>query len=419
MDPCSETTGWSIFAAATPHSTLAGVLAGFLVIGTLGFLATFSRLSFHILSLFASGVPALAIASYLFSLIAGANAPEGTESQSSFCAQAWSQGLVSIGMLAVGGAVLVCGLGWAIVSYGALYAERMTGKASSTSITRRLILAVQMSGWLSGAIIAATAGLLVSANLVYWKSIASAPLIVGVLIIAFGIYGILISTHIVVRRTVSARDVFYPDRGIGPNRSREWAPLELVFAVATGVVLAEYLQGRLIAEDAISVAIPLLLIFACQLCYVLVRRKLRVTPPGVTREQLLHPIYIAMRWWSTSADITGHSRFEVESSPSPLVFPRDGGGQGETLVNEFEGNISLDRIFHSSFNVVLLAVAGGLYAALLTQVPLSEGLRVFLTLFLGGLYPASILFGLSYTVPAATKMRLPKWKKDGWTRFLP
>jgi hypothetical protein len=78
-----------------------------------------------------------------------------------------------------------------------------------------------------------------------------------------------------------------------------------------------------------------------------------------------------------------------------------------------EGNYSSGWLRITSYNVVVFAVAGAVFTTLVTNVSLWNhlgSLQTALILFIGGFYPAAILIGLSYSVPADPSVQLPKWK---------
>src|SRR5277367_290368 len=141
-DPCSANVGWSIVAGAGADSTLAGVLAGFLIVAATALLTQWNdRSDSDTFALFASGVPALTLSSYLFTVLSGTKPPtnpdtlivspgakpgffsvvSGTKPETHpdphVCGPVWSQWLPAFALLLIGAAVLLCGLGWALVSY--------------------------------------------------------------------------------------------------------------------------------------------------------------------------------------------------------------------------------------------------------------------------------------------------------------
>jgi len=64
----------------------------------------------------------------------------------------------------------------------------------------------------------------------------------------------------------------------------------------------------------------------------------------------------------------------------------------------------------ATYSVVLLAILGTFFVAAFTQGPLTPGPRIFISLLLGGFYPAFVLTLLSSSVPAANDVRRSKWE---------
>jgi len=77
------------------------------------------------------------------------------------------------------------------------------------------------------------------------------------------------------------------------------------------------------------------------------------------------------------------------------------------------------RLSATSYHVALLAILGTVFAAALTQGPFPPSWRIGLSLLVGGLYPAGMLLGLSYAVPAGPDTKLPDWKTWPGFRVLP
>ena len=165
-DPCSANVGWSLLAGADADSTLAGVLAGFLIVAATALLAQWNdRSDSDTFALFASGVPALTLSSYLFTVLAGSRpaAPE-------VCGQMWGQWLAAFAMLLIGASVLLCGLGWALVSYSDNLAVKLIEKnrpMKRVEENRRFF--ISLSGWLSLGGTTAMTCWLIAANVVYLK----------------------------------------------------------------------------------------------------------------------------------------------------------------------------------------------------------------------------------------------------------
>lgn len=121
---CGEVVSWDVVQASSPLSTLAGVLAGFLVVAaTTAIFAPWDRYRWRTVSLFAAGVPALISSSFIFAFIYGTKVPApGPDSllrvvYDRRCEQLWGQWLLAAGLLATGSAVLICGFAWLVVGY--------------------------------------------------------------------------------------------------------------------------------------------------------------------------------------------------------------------------------------------------------------------------------------------------------------
>jgi hypothetical protein len=90
----------------------------------------------------------------------------------------------------------------------------------------------------------------------------------------------------------------------------------------------------------------------------------------------------------------------------------------EKLEDAFQ--YSAGRLITTSYNIVFFAILGTVFCAALSQENLwITGWRTNLALLVGGLYPAAILLGLSYSVPAAEGISLPEWKTWHGLRLLP
>jgi hypothetical protein len=108
---------WSMLSSAASNSQLAGVLGGFLITAIALLFDRSSREGVHTLALFSSAVLVLMLSSFLFSWITGSQVPD--TDRRGICAIAWTQGAVSIGMLAAGTTALFGGLGWMLASQAA------------------------------------------------------------------------------------------------------------------------------------------------------------------------------------------------------------------------------------------------------------------------------------------------------------
>jgi hypothetical protein len=78
------------------------------------------------------------------------------------------------------------------------------------------------------------------------------------------------------------------------------------------------------------------------------------------------------------------------------------------------------KLPETTYSVVLLAVLGALFAGLTMEKPMIDGVRIALTLILGGFYPAVILLGLSYSVAAHVEnYSIPGWLTKSFWQYVP
>lgn len=154
-----------------------------------------NRLDTHTVALFSSGAMALGLDSYLFSGITGAQPPGGDKDQAAeVCKMVWSQGMAASGLLAVGGSVFVCGLGWMLVNHIA--------KGSSSHTHRRRVYLVRLAGVLTAGILTTTTGLLVSTTNIYLLYL-DAPAVWSKFVIGFGVAVTLWSLSAVAWRSAA------------------------------------------------------------------------------------------------------------------------------------------------------------------------------------------------------------------------
>ena len=115
-DQSCSSDQWSVVTSASSISQLAGVLGGFLITAIALVFDRNSRESVHTIALFSSAVLILMLDSFLYSLISGTAAPVDGDRRG-ICVIAWTQGIVSTGMLAAGTTALFGGLGWMLASH--------------------------------------------------------------------------------------------------------------------------------------------------------------------------------------------------------------------------------------------------------------------------------------------------------------
>lgn len=136
----SKEVTWSILDSSPPNANLAAVLAGFMVTAIVFLLDRqrheHNRATTNTIALFFPGVLILGLNSYLFGSIASMGPQvalietsmplmkdsritvEAVQPQNLYiCGLVWSQGLAASGMLAVGGILLIAGLGWIITQF--------------------------------------------------------------------------------------------------------------------------------------------------------------------------------------------------------------------------------------------------------------------------------------------------------------
>ncbi len=211
---------WSIVDSSTPNAHLAAVLAGFMVTAIVFLLRRESdeqdsASRAHTIAMFLTGVVILGLDSYMFGSLASMHPVTQTLSftdpathitaafeiarpESQYvCAVVWTHGMVASGMLAVGGTLLVAGLGWTTTQFAR--------NAKSHSVWFACLGNIA-----TGAIIAACAAALWDTASMYIRSMAAPPFskvfahgtwIVGATAVAFG----LLSVILIFLRTTALR----------------------------------------------------------------------------------------------------------------------------------------------------------------------------------------------------------------------
>jgi hypothetical protein len=407
-DPCSKGVVWSSISAASAEATLAGLLAGLLIAAAAALIVQwYQGAAPPTIALFGSGVPALMLSTYLFVVIAGVDYPKDTDYKSNLCNQLWSQWVLAMGLLLVGTAILVCGLGWALI----IYADNLAvdfcktnipiTKVSLTTIEDRRDFLIRLNAWLSGASITAATVLLLVTNVTYLKAIGQGKLnrekfgekwYLLFFVFLFGMYFIGRSSYVVFIRTRSARrankascaayaaggpPVATHDEGIKAVAASEFV---LVMCIVLSALLAAYMTSQAV-KDAVS---PTIAIYVVVL-YVIVRA-----------------IYVLI------ARIVELASAKKDDTPTDndAVPPANAESAERIRINYSRGRLRV-----TTYSVVALAILGTFFVAALAFGPLSTPARIFISLFLGGFYPAAILTGLSDSVPAAADVRKPRWAR--------
>jgi hypothetical protein len=201
---CESASHWSIISSAGTNSQLAGVLAGFLAAAITVLFASTRKPDSHTIVLFSSGVLVLGLDSYLFSLITGTDLPD--QPDQSLCAKVWSQGMAATGMLAVGGSVLVCGLGWMLVSYGGYLATtdmNTPGQGNPQDLPLLRVYGSVLGACLSGTIVVTTTGMLMSLSIYYLQAINDRHLWLRWAALVYGLLIITVSGIVIIARTLA------------------------------------------------------------------------------------------------------------------------------------------------------------------------------------------------------------------------
>jgi hypothetical protein len=460
-DPCVENARWSVLNAAVPDLTLAGVLAGFLIAVVAALVVQwYDRASPRMIALFASGVPALMISSYLFTIESGAEPPnksrvvagltgptltrepkflvvtppfdppkDSSKIVTLYCNQEWSQWLPAFAALLIGGSVLLCGLGWALVIYSDHLADRLKKEnlpAGTIEDYRRFF--IRLSALLSLGATIGMAGLLIAADVayltattrpnnttdrnmtlafieyphgVYWYAIF--------FVFLFGVYVVAGSAYVVFSRTTSfawgehVPGVHTKSSARRGARANKWVrcvarEIGIVLVIVIGALLAGCLTKAVLGNNFSGHPIKYVVLVAAvyaigRLAYFGI-----VHVPQYSR---------SMREGRATAKRYVKADAKIPVAPS-TVKP--------------EGNYSSGSLRATSYHVVSFAVLGAVFTMVVTNAPLWASLgswQTGLALFIGGLYPACILLGLSYSVPADPSVELPKWKTLPVLRFLP
>jgi len=430
-DHCS-TAFWSAITAANADSTVAGVLAGLLIAAAAALLVqSYQGADGHTIALFGSGVPALALSTYLFTVIGGFNYqakypvspthPKGevinyqdhVDVLDNLCPQIWSEWVLAIALVFIGTAVLVCGLAWALASYADNLAVKLCAQRMSIDmVERRRGFFIRLNAWLSAAVLTAATTLLISTNIIYLTTVGEIDLYWIVLhqrwyllfIIYFvGIFFVGRSSYEIFRRTRSALRAnemacaAYPTSGISPDskpgfQERHEVQLrvghELLAALWAG--LAALLGGYMTSGDAVNqprnfwvdpeIAIHIVVFYVIgRVAYILIAGSIKLAGPK-----------------KDAANI------QTEITPDANQDP-------ESIRIQY----SVGALPTTAFSVVLLAILATFVVVGLTQGPFLTLPRLYICLFLGGLYPAVILTALSSSVPAADDAR-SRYERE-WT----
>jgi hypothetical protein len=453
---------WSPTTAATPDSAFAGVLAGLLIAAVAALLVQwYTEGAPPTIALFGSGVPILALSTYLFTVIGALHYPSPVDPKQAqnppgaidyttpggkgdnLCNQLWSEWLLATGSLFIGSAVLVCGLGWALVSY----ADNLAVNLCKTNIRNVPIKRIEdgrkffirLNAWLSVAVTTAATALLMVTTVIYLAAVDPQGRLkhekfgetwyVLFFVYLFGLYFIGRASYAVISRTRSAGyankkscaayaagdlPVATDNEGVkaGAGTARPPAPKDPRFArrkelairaaqefagvilVALSAHLARYMtSGEAFNQPRKGIAVGPGIVIYVVVVYIIVRA-VYVLVMGVV--ELV----------SAKKDGTATNNEAIPPANAKSV---------ERIRIRYDSG----RLRTTTYSVVILAILGTFFVAVLTQGPLTPGPRIVISLALGGFCPAVVLAGLSSSVPAAEDARKPKWEKLGWLMFLP
>ncbi|MGA8329327.1 MAG: hypothetical protein WB777_08540 [Mycobacterium sp.] len=449
-DPCSTNVFWSGISAATADSAFAGVLAGLLIAAVAALLVSwYQGAGPQTIALFGSGVPVLALATYLFTVIGALRyppydpqkplgpknfdytTPGGTGER--LCNQLWSEWLLATASLFIGSAVLVCGLGWALVSYADNLAVKLCeGNISIERVEYSRKFFIRLNAWLSAAVTTAATALLVVTSVIYLAAIGQQNMHSGYLLYFVYLVGLFLigrASYVIFSRTSSARrankkscaayavgdppvaadnerikagaSLARPPAAKDPRFARRnkvamRAAREFGFAayVAFAALLAVPMtSGAAFNQRREGIAVSLDIVIKVVVLYIIVRG-----------------FYVLI---ASIVELVSARRYDTPTNNEAL--PR----ANAKSVERIRLTYAPGRLHATTYTVVFLAILETFFVVALTQGPLWTVGRIFISLFLGGLYPAVVLAGLSSSVPAAEDVRRPKWETVRWLGFVP
>jgi hypothetical protein len=399
--------------------------------------------------LFGSGVPILTLSTYLFTVIGALHYPEKIDGKevdyktpgslgNDLCNQLWSEWLLATGSLFIGSAVLVCGLGWALVSYANNLAVNLCGAnipIKRVEDSRRFF--IRLNAWLSAAITTAATALLMVTTVLYLAAIGqqnSNHEIFGekcyllFFVYLFGLCFIGRASYVIFSRTRSAirankqscaayaaggQPVDTDEQGIKADVGSARPPvakdprfarrnklamraaqeLAVLILVALGALLAAYLTSGEAFNRPRGIAVSPNIVIYVVVIYIIVRA-----------------IYVLI------AGIVESVSAKKDDTPTnhEAIPPADAKSAERIRIKYDFGSIRT-----TTYSVVFSAILGTFFVVVLTQGPLWPVPRIIISLFLGGFYPAVLLMGLSSSVPAVEDVRRPKWETVGWLGFIP
>ena len=421
-DGCAKQVAWSAITAAGADATLAGVLAGLLIAAVAALVVQWYQGSDqHTIALFGSGVPALMLSTYLFSVIAGVVSAQA-DYKSDLCSQMWSQWLLAISLLLIGSSILICGLGWALVSYGDNIAVKLCeGNFPITVVEDRRNFFIRLNAWLTASITTAATALLMVTNVTYLSAIGRKswhfrrfhvewyPLffiyLAGLYLIGRSSYVVFIRTRSAMRANKKSCAGYAAGSAAVATDTADTKPLLGVGAAHPPVARENNLARR--SEVIMRVAQEIAFLIWVALGALLAVYVTSGTAYDKPRWDAISPeivIYIVVLYIVVRATYVLIVRTFERISPSHNGTPTGIGSASPTdakSVERIRMRYSFGWLSPTTYSIVFLSVLGTFFVAVLTQAPLWTVARIVLSLLLGGLYPAGVLTGLSSSVPAA------------------
>ena len=457
---------WSSIGAAGADATLAGVLAGLLIAAAAALIVQWYQGSdAHTIALFGSGVPVLGLSTFLFTVIAGMDLSyTDDDAVPVVCSVLWSQWLLAVNVLFIGTAILVCGLGWALVSYGDNLAVRLCeNNVGIDAVGARRRFFIYLNAFLSGTIITASIGILVVTNQLYLKAIAYPYLsankyhkypipdnypgniiqyvdneisaiqntiqntiqlhheryliffvyLFGVYLLGRASYVTTIRTRSALRRNNRSCAAYDGTSVAAESGGADSGSIKSLFFLIAG--------GGPAAEDPRFSPRTKLVIRAAQKSVVV----MWVALSAILAVYLTSEVVIQRAWGGFSGKevtwifigvvvvyvlIVGIVELlpakEDDIPTHNEAVPSANAESADRIRIEYK----FGMLTTTTYGVVLFVVLGTFFVVALTQLSLGGSPRIIISLLLGGLYPALVLTGLSSSVPAGEDVREPKWE---------
>lgn len=441
MDRCSESVFWSSIGAAGADATLAGVLAGLLIAAAAALIVQWYQGSAsRTIALFGSGVPVLGLSTFLFTVIAGMDLQYTDDDDVPVvCSVLWSQWLLAVNVLFIGTAILVCGLGWALVSYGDTLAVRLLQEnVDIDTVSDRRRFFIHLNAWLSGTIITASIGILLVTNLLYLKAVAYPYLFphnklnkiqnkiqdtielhheryLIFLVYLFGVYLVGRASYVVIIRTRSAlrannRSCAAYD---GTPVAADSGGIKSLFVLFAGGGPAgkdpRFSRRTKLAIRAARKFVVVMWVALSALLAVYLTSEVVIGRPwgGFSGKEVTWIFIGVVVVYALIVGIVELLPAKEDDTPTHNEAVPSANAESVERIR-IEYNFGMLTV--TTYGVVLFVVLGTFFVVALTQLPLWRPVRIFVSLGLAGLYPALVLTGLSSSVPAGEDVRLPKWE---------